>query len=72
MGVLPVEPSKVRKRWRLQPGKIFLIDLIEKKIVDNEEIKNKYANKHNYESHLRKNQVFLSEIMKKKDCKSEI
>ena len=43
MGVLPVEPSKVRKRWRLQPGKIFLIDLIEKKIVDNEEIKSKYA-----------------------------
>ena len=71
MGVLPVEPSKVRKRWRLQPGKIFLIDLIEKKIVDNEEIKSKYANKHNYNSHLRKNQVFLSEIMKKKESKAE-
>ena len=30
MGVLPIEPSSVKKRWRLQPGKIFLIDLIEK------------------------------------------
>ena len=27
MGVLPINPSSVKKRWRLQPGKIFLIDL---------------------------------------------
>ena len=39
MGVLPINPSKVIKRWRLQPGKIFLIDQIEKKIINNEEIK---------------------------------
>ena len=38
---------------------------------DNEEIKSKYANKHNYNSHLRKNQVFLSEIIKKKESKAE-
>ena len=64
MGVLPIEPSNVRKRWRLQPGKIFLIDLIEKKIVNNEEIKEKYATKNNYESHLKKNQIFISDIKK--------
>ena len=64
MGVLPIEPSSVRKRWRLQPGKIFLIDLIEKKIVNNEEIKEKYATKNNYESHLKKNQIFISDIKK--------
>ena len=62
MGVLPIEPSSVKKRWRLQPGKIFLIDLIEKKIVNNEEIKKKYATKNNYESHLKKNQIFISDI----------
>ena len=62
MGVLPIEPSSVKKRWRLQPGKIFLIDLIEKKIVNNEEIKEKYATKNNYESHLKKNQIFISDI----------
>ena len=64
MGVLPIEPSSVKKRWRLQPGKIFLIDLIEKKIVNNEEIKEKYATKNNYESHLKKNQIFISDIKK--------
>ena len=64
MGVLPIEPSNVKKRWRLQPGKIFLIDLIEKKIVNNEEIKEKYATKNNYESHLKKNQIFISDIKK--------
>ena len=31
MGVLDVPPEKVVKRWRLQPGKIFLIDLHQKK-----------------------------------------
>ena len=57
MWFLPIEPSSVKKRWRLQPGKIFLIDLIEKKIVNNEEIKEKYATKNNYESHLKNNQI---------------
>ena len=54
MGVLPINPSSVKKRWRLQPGKIFLIDLIEKNIVGNDEIKTKYSSKFKYESHLKK------------------
>ncbi|MFL2679763.1 MAG: glutamate synthase large subunit [Alphaproteobacteria bacterium] len=69
MGVLPINPKKVTKRWRLQPGKIFLIDLVEKKVVNNESIKEKYASRVNYESHLKKNQVFLNEIKKLKKSK---
>ncbi len=62
MGVIPIDPAKVKKRWRLEPGKIFLIDLEENKIIHNEEVKEKYSKKYNYESHLRKNQVFLSDL----------
>ena len=48
-----------------------MIDLIEKKIIDNEEIKEKYATKNNYESHLKKNQIFIDDI-KKKDISKNI
>ena len=62
MGVLDIEPEKVKKRWRLQPGKIFLLDLHQKKIMENDEIKFKYSTKHNYDTHLQKNQVFLKDL----------
>ena len=62
MGVLDIEPEKVKKRWRLQPGKIFLLDLHQKKIMENDEIKLKYSTKHNYDTHLQKNQVFLKDL----------
>ena len=45
MGVLDIDPKTVVKRWRLEPGKIFLIDLIEKRVIDNEEIKSKLSAK---------------------------
>ncbi len=62
MGVLDIPENKVKSRWRLEPGKMFLIDLNEKKIVTNDELKEKYAKKFDYELLLRKNQVFLNEI----------
>ena len=39
VGVLPIPEDKIVKKWRLQPGKMFLIDLEEGRIVDDEEIK---------------------------------
>ena len=59
MGVLDVPPEKVLKRWRLQPGKIFLIDLHQRKILENDEIKLRYSSRYKYDTHLQKNQVFL-------------
>ena len=38
-GVLPVDPAKVRHKGRLQPGKIFLVDTEQGRIVSDEEIK---------------------------------
>lgn len=43
-GVLPMIPeSKVVKKWRLQPGKMFLIDFDQGRIIDDEELKNQFA-----------------------------
>ena len=42
-GVLPIPQNKIVKKWRLQPGKMFLIDLEQGRIVDDEELKNQYA-----------------------------
>ena len=39
VGVLPVPPENVARKWRLQPGKIFLIDMKQGRIVDDQEIK---------------------------------
>ncbi|MBM3386362.1 MAG: glutamate synthase subunit alpha [Betaproteobacteria bacterium] len=38
-GVLPVPESKIVRKWRLQPGKMFLIDLEQGRMIDDEELK---------------------------------
>jgi glutamate synthase (NADPH/NADH) large chain len=43
-GVLPIPESKIIKKWRLQPGKMFLIDLEAGRIIDDKELKDTYAN----------------------------
>ncbi|MBT9526594.1 MAG: glutamate synthase subunit alpha, partial [Rhizobacter sp.] len=43
-GVLPMIPeNKIVKKWRLQPGKMFLIDFDQGRIVDDEELKTQFA-----------------------------
>ncbi|CAN5497510.1 hypothetical protein BH09PSE5_BH09PSE5_29340 [soil metagenome] len=43
-GVLPMIPeNRIVKKWRLQPGKMFLIDFEQGRIVDDEELKNQFA-----------------------------
>ncbi len=43
VGVLDIDPSKVVKKGRLEPGRMFLVDLEQHRIVDDEEIKSKLA-----------------------------
>lgn len=38
-GVLPIPESKIVRKWRLQPGKMFLIDLDQGRMIDDEELK---------------------------------
>ncbi|HEU0218763.1 MAG TPA: glutamate synthase central domain-containing protein, partial [Stellaceae bacterium] len=61
-GVLPVAEEKIARKWRLQPGKMLLIDLEEARIIDDEEIKAKLAAEHPYEAWLQATQFKLSEL----------
>ncbi len=45
VGVLPVDPKAVLRKWRLQPGKIFMIDQQKGRIVNDEEIKRELVDK---------------------------
>ncbi len=42
-GVLPIPEHRIVRKWRLQPGKMFLIDFEQGRIVDDEELKNQFA-----------------------------
>ena len=42
-GVLPIPDSKIVKKWRLQPGKMFLIDMDQGRIINDEELKESLA-----------------------------
>ncbi|MBT9492554.1 MAG: glutamate synthase subunit alpha, partial [Paucibacter sp.] len=61
-GVLPVPENKIVKKWRLQPGKMFLIDLEQGRIIDDEELKNQYANARPYRQWIDNVRVKLDDI----------
>lgn len=62
MGVLPPEESKVTRKWRLQPGKMLLIDLEKGRIIDDEELKADLAKSHPYQEWLDRGQIILDEL----------
>ncbi len=61
-GVLPVPEEKIVRKWRLQPGKMLLIDFAEGRIIDDEEIKKKLAAEHPYADWLKETQFQLEEL----------
>ncbi|HJQ57289.1 MAG TPA: glutamate synthase large subunit, partial [Vineibacter sp.] len=61
-GVLPVPDNKVVRKWRLQPGKMLLIDLEQGRIIDDEELKRTLAEAEPYEEWLRATQYKLEEL----------
>jgi len=61
-GVLPIPEEKIVRKWRLQPGKMLLIDLEEGRIVEDEEIKAKLAEAEPYEEWLKATQFKLEEL----------
>ncbi|MSX02877.1 MAG: glutamate synthase large subunit, partial [Actinobacteria bacterium] len=48
-GMLGIDPSNVKRLGRLQPGKIFLVDLEQGRIIEDEEVKQEVASKQPYE-----------------------
>ncbi|MFZ3235699.1 MAG: glutamate synthase large subunit [Stellaceae bacterium] len=61
-GVLPVPEERIRRKWRLQPGRMLLIDFEEGRIIDDDEIKRQLAAEHPYEAWLQETQFKLEEL----------
>ena len=62
MGVLPIPDSKIVKKWRLQPGKMFLIDMEQGRIIDDAELKECLSASHPYQDWLDKTQIHLKNL----------
>jgi len=62
MGVLDIPQSKIVKKWRLQPGKMLLVDLEQGRIIDDAELKDKLASFRPYRKWLEKTQLHLEDI----------
>ena len=61
-GVLPVPEENIILKWRLQPGKMLLIDLAKGRIISDEEIKAELANAHPYQSWLDRGQIRVRDL----------
>ncbi len=62
MGVLDIPQHKIVKKWRLQPGKMFLIDLQAGRIIDDQELKTQLAGFRPYRDWLDKTQIRLEDL----------
>ncbi len=62
VGVLPIPEQRIVKKWRLQPGKMFLIDLEQGRIIDDTELKSDLANARPYQSWLAASQIRIENL----------
>jgi glutamate synthase (NADPH/NADH) large chain len=61
-GVLPIPDARITKKWRLQPGRMFLIDLEEGRIIEDEELKDTYASAEPYKTWISRVRIKLDEL----------
>ena len=61
-GVIDIKPENVELHGRLEPGKMFLVNMEEGRIINDEEIKDEIAKRHPYKKWLDKNLVHLRDI----------
>ena len=61
-GCLPIPEEKIVKKWRLQPGKMFLVDLEKGRIVDDKELKDALASAKPYGEWIERIRVKLDEV----------
>ena len=62
VGVLDIDPSDVKIKGRLQPGRMFLVDFEKGRIIDDEELKLEVATRRPYGEWLRRQRVALGEL----------
>ncbi|MDZ4098378.1 MAG: glutamate synthase-related protein, partial [Methylophilaceae bacterium] len=64
MGVLTFPEERIVKKWRLQPGKMFLIDMEQGRIIDDAEVKQSLAQAKPYKEWIEKSRYFLGDLPK--------
>ncbi|SEP94168.1 glutamate synthase (NADH) large subunit [Hyunsoonleella jejuensis] len=62
VGVVDIEPEDIESHGRLEPGKMFLVDMNEGRIIDDEEIKTKIVNQRPYKAWLDKTRLHLRDV----------
>ena len=62
LGVLDIDPAEVVEKGRLQPGKMFLVDTVRGKIVDDDEIKSLVARRKPYAEWVQANKIDLAAL----------
>ncbi|MBI5136198.1 MAG: glutamate synthase large subunit [Nitrospirae bacterium] len=61
-GVLDVPPSQIVSKWRLQPGRMFLVDTVQGRIIDDVEVKQEISAAKPYGRWLKSNQLHLARL----------
>lgn len=62
VGVLPIEPERIKRKWRLQPGKIFLVDTKEGRIVQDQELKQEFVDSRPWSKWIADNLIHLKDL----------
>lgn len=62
VGVLDIDPTKIVVKERIHPGKMLLVDTIAGKVIDDEELKARYANEEPYGEWLDSNLIHLKDL----------
>src|SRR5690606_20063215 len=63
VGVVPIDPANVKAKGRLEPGKMFLIDFEQGRLVPDDELKNDFANQRPYGKWLDEQRISLRDIV---------
>jgi glutamate synthase domain-containing protein 2/glutamate synthase domain-containing protein 1/glutamate synthase domain-containing protein 3 len=62
VGTIPLPPERIVKKWRLQPGRIFMVDTEEGRIVEDSEIKSSLLDRRPWRRWVEKNMVNLEDL----------
>jgi len=62
VGVLPIPEEEIVTKWRLQPGKMLLVDLEQGRLIPDEELKATLARSHPYREWLERTQIVLEDL----------
>jgi glutamate synthase (NADPH/NADH) large chain len=66
-GVLPIPEERITKKWRLQPGKMFLVDLEAGRIIDDKELKDALASAKPYREWIERIRIKLDDLPEPKE-----